>query len=69
MPRRVEGSSKRKFIKKDSLSIEMCKHIKAKKKSRECIKMTKNHQSEKNKEGKMSPKVHSIKRKKKKNAR
>ena len=45
MPRRVEGSSKRKFIKKgkDSLSTERCKCIKARKKSRERIKMTKNY--------------------------
>ena len=43
--RRVEGSSKRKFIKKgkDSSRTEMCKCIEARKKSRECIKMTENH--------------------------
>ena len=43
MPRIVEGSSKRKFIKKrkDSSSIGRCKCIEARKKSRECIKMTK----------------------------
>ena len=42
MPRGIQGSSKRKFIKKgkDSSSTERCKCIKARKKSRECIKMT-----------------------------
>ena len=45
MPRRVEGSSKRKFIKKgkDSSSTERCKCIEARKKARECIKMIENH--------------------------
>ena len=45
MPRREEGSSKRKFIKKgkDSSSTERCKCIEARKKSRECIKMAENH--------------------------
>ena len=43
MQRRVEGSSKRKFNKKgrDTSSIERCKCIKARKKSRECIKWLK----------------------------
>ena len=51
MPRGIQDSSKREFIKKgkDSSSIERCK----------CIKMT---LAEKNREGKRSPKVHSIKR-------
>ena len=51
MPRRVEDSSKRKFIKKgkDLSSTERCKCIEARKKSRKCM-------------GKRSPKVHSIKR-------
>ena len=47
MPRRVEGSSKRKFIQKkkkgkDSSYTERCKCIEARKKSRKCIKMTEN---------------------------
>ena len=64
MPRRVEDSSKRKFIKKgkDSSSTERCKCIEARKKSREYIKMTENHLAEKFKEGKRSPKFYSIKR-------
>ena len=42
MPRGIQDSSKREFIKKGKglSSIEMCKHIEARKKSRECIKMT-----------------------------
>ena len=45
MPRGVQDSSKRDFIKKmkDSSSTERCKYIEAKKKSRKCIKMTENH--------------------------
>ena len=49
MPRRVEGSSKRKFIKKKKKKkrekihqAERCKCIEARKKSRKCIKMTEN---------------------------
>ena len=64
MPRGIQDSSKREFIKKgkNSSSTEMCKCIEARKKSRECIKMTENHKAKKYNEGKMSPKVHSIKR-------
>ena len=42
MPRGIQNSSKREFVKKgkDSSTIEMCKRIEARKKSRECIKMT-----------------------------
>ena len=42
MPRGIQDSSRREFIKKgkDSSSIEMCKYIEAGKISRECIKMT-----------------------------
>ena len=45
IPKGIQGSSKREFIEKgkDSSSIEICKHIEARKKSRECIKMTENH--------------------------
>ena len=45
MPRGIRDSSKGDFIKKrkDSSGTERCKCIKARKKSRECIKMTENH--------------------------
>ena len=43
MPKGIQDSSRREFIKKekDSSSTERCKCIEARKKSRECIKMTK----------------------------
>ena len=55
MPRGIQNSSRREFIKKgkDSSSMEMCKRIKARKMYKECIKMT---LVEKNKGGKRSPK-------------
>ena len=55
VPRGIQDSFKREFIKKgkDSLSIEMCKHIEARKMYRKCIKMT---YVEENKGGKRSPK-------------
>ena len=42
MPKGIQDSSRREFIKKekDSSSMEMCKRIKARKMYREYIKMT-----------------------------
>ena len=45
MPRGIQDLSKRDFHQKmkDSSSTERCKCIEVRKKSRECMKMTKNH--------------------------
>ena len=55
MPRGIQDSSRREFIKKgkDSSSMEMCKRIKARKIYRECIKWLKLRKKKKG--GKRSP--------------